>query len=77
MVRADDLRKDQVQFAVATLANTPLHLHRGEPVSIGDNRVTPQVLSLSGSRVLLALLSATASFSLFLWAVIKLWLFGQ
>jgi len=77
MLRADDLRKDQVQFAVATLANTPLRLHAGEPVSMGDRRITPQVLSLSGPRGLLTLLSATASFSLFVWAIIKLWLFGQ
>jgi hypothetical protein len=79
MIRADEIREGlgQIQFSLGVLEVT-----RPQPklrlVNAASARpFTREGISLSGSQVLVAFLSALSSVSLLLWAFLHLWLFGD
>lgn len=81
MLHADEIRKgaDQLQYVLATLQNAHLQPKRG---AVRRNVATaetlrPYELNLNGSQVLLWVLAGATSLGLFVWALIRLWLFGQ
>ena len=75
MIRVDEVRKSkgQIQFALAALGANSLQVkaQKAAMTSTGEARQ----LSLSADRVLLGLAAAVGFMGIFLWALIRLWLF--
>lgn len=81
MLRAGELRKgqEQIQFSLAALEGARLRprVDRIAAKVVATERVLPaHTLNLSGSQILLAVVTTLVSMGLFAWAVIRLWLFG-
>jgi hypothetical protein len=81
MLRAGELRKgqEQIQFSLAALQEARLRprVDRIATKVVAAERILPiHALNLSGSQILVAVVSALVSTGLFAWAVIRLWLFG-
>jgi len=82
MLHADGIRKgqEQIQFSLAVLEGARL---QPKPVVINqraarmaERALRPYEIHISGSQVLFWLVTAVASIGLFIWAIIRLWLFG-
>ena len=81
MIGADEIREGlgQIQFSLGVLeATRPQPQPKLRLVNAASARpFTREGISLSGSQVLVAFLSALSSVSLLLWAFLHLWLFGD
>ena len=78
MLHADELQKgqNQIPFPLALLGvRMPQAKSAKITSSTMEHAVQPYEVQVSGSQVLIGLVSALGSLSLFLWAL-KLWLFG-
>jgi len=67
----------QIQFSLGVLEAAQLQPKRKFVKSAPVPPFTGEGISLSGSQVLVAFLSALSSASLLLWAFLHLWLFEQ
>ena len=74
MIRADEVRKkqDQIEFALAALGAHSLQV-KGQKAATSNSEA--RQLSLSADRVLVGLAAAMGFIGIFLWALIRLWLF--
>ena len=79
MIRADEIREGlgQIQFSLGVLEATELQPKLRLANAAPASPLTREGISLSGSQVLVAFLSAFSSVSLLLWAFLHLWLFGE
>ena len=79
MIRADEIREGlgQIQFSLGVLDATQLQPKLRLVNAAPASPFTCEGISLSGSQVLVAFLSAFSSVSLLLWAFLHLWLFGE
>ena len=77
MLHADELQKgqNQIPFPLALLESVRMPLAKSANSSTMEYAGQPYEVQVSGSQVLIGLVSALGSLSLFLWAL-KLWLFG-
>ncbi len=77
MIRADEIREGlgQIQFSLGVLEATQLQPKLKLVQAAPARPFTREGISLSGSQVLVAFLSALGSVSLLLWAFLHLWLF--
>jgi hypothetical protein len=79
MIHAAEIRKDngQLQFSLAGLGATSLQakttILKKRATAVADARTYQ--LYLSGDRVLAAVAAAGAFIGVFMWALIRLWLF--
>jgi hypothetical protein len=81
MLRANELRKgqDQIQFSLAVLESArlqPRPMRTYQNFRVAARAIRPNEINLSGSQLLLGAVTALGSAGLFLWALIRLWLFG-
>jgi hypothetical protein len=81
MLRAGELRRgqEQIQFSLAALEGARLRprMDRIAAKLVAAERALPvHTLNLSGSQILVAVVSTLVTMGLFAWAVIRLWLFG-
>jgi hypothetical protein len=84
MLHANEIRKgqEQIQFSLAVLEGArlqprPVAINRQTSPAVVQRAVKPYEINLSVSQVLLALVTATTSIGLFVWALVRLWLFGR
>lgn len=80
MIHAEELPKNQLQLAPVVLTvmgerakDTVVERNRAAREQVGN----PSEISLSVSHVLLVAAVAMGSITLFIWALVKLWLFGR
>ena len=80
MIHAENFPQNELQLAPAVLASigTPA----AEPMAdlklvVGEQAADPGEVTLSVPQVLLGFGVALGSLSLFIWALVKLWLFGR
>ena len=69
-----------MQNSLAVLEGTRLQPRAGainRDLSVNEPALRPFELNLSGSPLLLGLTAALGSMSLFVWALVRLWLFGR
>jgi uncharacterized protein (DUF2336 family) len=71
MIHAEDFRKQLAPVILTARAKEAVAVSARERVS------SPGGITLSVSQVLLAVAIAIGSLSLFIWALVKLWLFGR
>jgi len=83
MLHANEVRKgqEQIQFSLAALEGArlqprPVTIHR-QASAAAQRALKPYEINLSVSQVLLGLATAAGSLSLFVWALVRLWLFGR
>ena len=83
-MHASEIRKgeEQIQFSLAIFEGAELHpqavtVHRHTPAAAAGRALKPYEINLSVSQVLLGLLTGVGAVSLFVWALVRLWLFGQ
>jgi hypothetical protein len=81
MLRVDELRKgqNQIYFSLAVLEAARLQPKPGtrrQTLSITETPFRPQELNVSGPQVLVGFVSALACMGVFVWALVRLWLFG-
>jgi hypothetical protein len=83
MLGSDEVRKSgsKIQFSLAALrvaeVQLPVASEAKESTFGIRTAATVSSINLSGSQILLGSVSAFGSMSLFVWALVKLWLFGQ
>lgn len=84
MLQANEIRKgqEQIQFSLAVLEDArlqphPVTLNRQIPTVAVENALKPYEINLAVSQVLLGLVAGVGSLSLFVWALVRLWLFGR
>jgi hypothetical protein len=80
MIHAEDFRENPLQLAPAVLTGLgplPKEATTGLKVSVTERVSDRGELTLSGSHVLLGVAVAMGSLSLFIWALVRLWLFGR
>ena len=79
MLHADELQKsqNQIPFPLALLESVRMPQAKSAKItsSTMEHAVQPYEVQVSGSQVLIGLVSALGSLSLFLWAL-RLWLLG-
>ena len=84
MLGSDEVRKNgsKIQFSLAALSvagpQLPPVASETKESTFGIRTAAPvRSVNLSGSQILLGSVSAFGSMGLFVWALVKLWLFGQ
>jgi hypothetical protein len=77
MIRTGEIREGvgQIQFSLGVLEASQLQPKLKSAKAAPAPPFTSEGISLSGSQVLVAFLSALSSVSLLLWAFLHLWLF--
>jgi len=80
MLHADELQKgqNQIPFPLALLESVRMPQAKSAKITSSTMEYAgqPYEVQVSGSQVLIGLVSALGSLSLFLWAL-RLWLFGE
>ena len=83
MLGGDEVRKSgsKIQFSLAALRVAEPQLpvaSEAKEITFGiRTAATVRSINVSGSQILLGSVSAFGAMSLFVWALVKLWLFGQ
>jgi hypothetical protein len=82
MIRIDEIRKGdgQIQFSLAAIEGARLRTRAramNERVAAAERAITPNEINLSGSQLLVGLVSGLCLVSLFAWGVVRVWLFRQ
>ena len=84
MLHANEIRKgqEQIQFSLAVLEGArlqprPIAVNRQTSAIAAQSALKPYEINLSISQVLLALAAGVGSLSVFVWALVRLWLFGR
>jgi len=82
MIRTDETRKGdgQIQFSLAATEGARLRTRTwtmNERVAVAERAITPNEINLSGSQLLVGLVSGLCLVSLFAWGVVRVWLFGR
>ena len=83
MLGSDQVRKSgtQIQFSLAALSvagrQLPVASETKESTFGIRTAAAVRSVNLSGSQILLGFVSVFGSKGLFVWALVKLWLFGQ
>jgi hypothetical protein len=84
MLHANEIRKgqEQIQFSLAVLEGPrlqprPVPLSRQTSAIAAQRALKPYEINLSVSQVLIGLVAGVGSLSLFVWALVRLWLFAR
>jgi len=84
MLQANEIRKgeEQIQFSLAVLEGArlqrrPAAIRRRTSAAAAERALKPYEINLSLAQVLLGLVTGVGSVSLFVWALVRLWLFGR
>jgi hypothetical protein len=84
MLHANEIRKgqEQIQFSLAVLEGARLQPRPGavnrQPSAVtAEHALEPYEINLSVSQVLIGLVAGVGSLGLFVWALVRLWLFGR
>lgn len=82
MIHTDELPKNegQMQFSLAALEDTRLQPKArvmAEDFAISQRPASPYEINLSGSQILVGLMSALCLVGLLLWGFLRLWLFER
>lgn len=77
MLHADDLRGNQ-ELSLAALDGSRFEARpvMGQRVAVTERALEPYQIELSIPQVLLGFASAVGSLGFFIWALVRLWLFG-
>ena len=77
MLHPDDMRGNR-DLSLAALEGSRFEARpvRGQRVAVTERALEPYEIELSISQVLVGFASAVGSLGFFIWALIRLWLFG-
>jgi hypothetical protein len=84
MLHVNEIRKgqEQIQFTLAALGGArlqprPVTVNRQTPAIAAQRALKAYEINLSVAQVLVWLIAGVGSLSLFVWALVRLWLFGR
>jgi hypothetical protein len=84
MLHANEIRKgqEQIQFSLVVLEGArlqprPVAVDRQPSAIAAQRALKPYEIDLSVSQVLIGLVAGVGSLSLFIWALVRLWLIGR